>query len=80
MERIWCAVVLAAVVVTASSTTSASQGDPADRHTPLDRILDTYVRDGYVYYNALKAGRNPVDQVRHIARRGARTAGAHVGE
>ena len=62
MERIWCAVVLAAVVVTASSTTSASQGDPADRHTPLDRILDTYVRDGYVYYNALKAGRNPVDQ------------------
>ena len=62
MQRIWCAAVLAAVVVTASSTPGASQGDPADRHAPLDRILDTYVRDGYVYYNALKAGRNALDQ------------------
>ena len=62
MQRIWCAVVLAAVMVSAASTPSARQGDPADRHTPLDRILDVYVRDGYVYYKALKAGRAPLDQ------------------
>ena len=62
MQRIWCAVVVAAVAVSAASTPSARQGDPADRHTPLDRILDVYVRDGYVYYKALKAARAPLDQ------------------
>lgn len=62
MQRFWCAVVLAALMVPAASISSARQGDPDDRHTPLDRILDTYVRDGYVYYNALKAGRNTLDQ------------------
>ena len=62
MQRIWCAVVLAAVIAAAASSPSARQGDPVDRHTPLDRILDTYVRDGYVYYNALKAGRRALDQ------------------
>ncbi len=61
MQRIWCAVVLAALVVTAVPP-SARQGDPADLHAPLDRILDTYVRDGYVYYNALKAGRAALDR------------------
>jgi hypothetical protein len=56
MQRIWCAVVLVALLV------PGSQGDPADRHTPFDRILDTFVRDGYVYYKALKASRAPLDQ------------------
>jgi hypothetical protein len=53
--------VLAALALTASSP-NARQGDPADLHSPLDRILDTYVRDGYVYYNALKAGRAALDR------------------
>ena len=65
MQRVWCAVVLAAVMIATASTPSASpfsQGDPADRHTPLDRILDTFVRDGYVYYKALKGSRGALDQ------------------
>lgn len=62
MQRIWCAVIGAAVVVSAAVTLGARQGDPTDRHTPLDRILDVYVRDGYVYYKALKASRVPLDQ------------------
>ena len=54
--------VLSAVVVTASSTPGAQQGEPADPKAALDRILDTYVRDGYVYYNALRAGRAALDR------------------
>ena len=33
-----------------------------DRHAALDKILDTYVRDGYVYYRALKQSRAPLDR------------------
>lgn len=62
MQRIWVAVILSAVVVSASSTRGAQQSEPADRDAVLDRILDTYVRDGYVYYNALKAGRAALDR------------------
>jgi len=38
-------------------------------HRPLDRLLDLYVRDGYVYYNALKADRGSLD--RYVAALGA---------
>ncbi|MGE5359232.1 MAG: DUF547 domain-containing protein [Bacteroidales bacterium] len=31
-------------------------------HKPLDEILDLYVRDGYVYYRALKADRAKLDR------------------
>jgi len=31
-------------------------------HAAFDRILDTYVRDGYVYYNALKSERANLDR------------------
>jgi hypothetical protein len=68
MRKFCCAVVLAAVAVTgvaAGSVRSASQGDQDDMHSAFDRILDTYVRDGYVYYNALKSSRAPLD--RYIA-------------
>ena len=35
---------------------------------PLDLILDTYVRDGYVYYRALKIERRRIDEyVRQLA-------------
>jgi hypothetical protein len=33
----------------------------ASLHTPLDEILDLYVRDGLVYYNALKTDRRKLD-------------------
>ncbi len=39
----------------------ASQSDEA-LHRPLDEILDLYVRDGYVYYKALKSDRAKLDQ------------------
>ena len=31
-------------------------------HRPLDELLDLYVRDGFVYYNALKSDRGKLDQ------------------
>ena len=62
MQRIWCAVVLGVVIVSTASTFGAQQAEQTDRHTPLDRILDVYVRDGYVYYKALRASRAPLDQ------------------
>jgi hypothetical protein len=61
MQRIWCAVVLAAGLMAASSTPSAQQGD-SEELKAYDHILDTYVRDGYVYYKALKSGRAPLDR------------------
>jgi hypothetical protein len=33
-----------------------------DRHAPFERILDTYVRDGLVYYRALKLERASLDR------------------
>lgn len=60
-----CVVALLAVFCAAPAAPKAQQGNPGDRHTLLERILDTYVRDGYVYYNALKIERAAVD--RYIA-------------
>jgi hypothetical protein len=40
-------------------------GSPAAQtrlHAPFDKILDTYVRDGYVYYQALQKERAPLDR------------------
>ena len=34
----------------------------ADLHAPFDRILDTYVRDGFVYYRALEIERTALDR------------------
>src|SRR5690349_8471136 len=45
-------------IVLLSSTTRA-QGD---FQGPLDHILDTYVRDGYVYYLALQKERGALDR------------------
>ena len=33
-----------------------------DVHAPFDKILDTYVRDGYVYYQALHKERAALDR------------------
>ena len=51
-----------AVLVAALSVPAAAQPTQAVSHAALDRILDTYVRDGYVYYNALKAERAALDR------------------
>jgi uncharacterized protein DUF547 len=48
--------------VLALTTGARSQ---ATLHVPFDRILDTYVRDGYVYYQALQKERAGLD--RYIA-------------
>lgn len=37
-------------------------GAQSDLHLPLDRVLDTYVRDGMVYYRALKSDRSGLDR------------------
>lgn len=64
MPRFWCVVVLAGWVA-ASAAPLANQDDPNDPHAVFDRILDTYVRDGYVYYHALTRERAALD--RYIA-------------
>jgi Protein of unknown function, DUF547 len=47
------------LVVFVLAPRAAGQGD---RHAVLDHILDTYVRDGLVYYNALKIERASLDR------------------
>jgi hypothetical protein len=58
----------------AGATVALAGVDPATRqapppvdplHAPLDEILDTYVRDGFVYYRALQGDRARLD--RYIA-------------
>jgi len=49
---------LAACVATPSL--KAAQADPINREK-IDELLDLYVRDGYVYYRALKAERGKLD-------------------
>ena len=67
MRHAFTAVIL--VVACATWTLSAQRGGPAPGsdplHTPLDQILDVSVRDGLVYYRALKAERGRLD--RYIA-------------
>ncbi len=43
-----------------ASTSASSQDEELQR--PLDQILDLYVRDGYVYYKALKSDRAKLDR------------------
>jgi hypothetical protein len=50
---------LAAVVAVAAV---AAPGAQSGRHAGLDRVLDTYVRDGLVYYRALQIERAPLDR------------------
>ena len=44
------------------STGAAAPPPQAQLHEPLDKILDLYVRDGYVYYLALLKSRAPLDR------------------
>jgi len=58
MSRLFCLAALTAAL-TASPAAAPVQ---AVSHTMLDRILDVYVRDGYVYYNALRIERANLDR------------------
>ncbi len=49
-------------VVALLIATAAPGAARADRYAPLDKVLDTYTRDGYVYYRALKSDRSQLDQ------------------
>jgi hypothetical protein len=63
LVRVLLLSVLAASAVTTAAPqlfTPAPGADPL--HTPLDRILDTYVRDGMVYYRALRTERARLDK------------------
>lgn len=65
MQRPWCIVALVAGLAVASAAPRAYQDPQGDPHALFDRILDTYVRDGYVYYKALRSERAALD--RYIA-------------
>jgi len=69
---------LAGFIVAPPSGGSARQppaGEPL--HRPLDRLLDLYVRDGFVYYNALKADHTTLD--RYVTALGAVPPGEVAG-
>lgn len=55
-------VIVISLLMTCAMVPSAqeSRSDPASGK-PLDQVLDSYVRDGMVYYRALKAGRSRLD-------------------
>ena len=51
---------MVAVLVLALVTQTAAGTEAL--HRPLDQILDVYVRDGLVYYRALKSDRGRLDR------------------
>jgi len=55
----WACVVAAALTLSGISPSRAQESDP--KLTGIDFILDTYVRDGEVYYRALKSDRARLD-------------------
>jgi Protein of unknown function, DUF547 len=61
--------VLLLIILVAASTLPLSGQDVASRvdplHQPFDELLELYVRDGFVYYNALRSDRARLD--RYIA-------------
>jgi hypothetical protein len=63
MERFRVALIVLVVMAAGASTPMAQSGP--GMHAPLDRLVDKYVRDGYVYYNAVKSERATLD--RYIA-------------
>lgn len=56
---------LVALVLVGSAVVFAQDGaapaPTAGLHRPLDELLDLYVRDGFVYYNALRSDRDRLD-------------------
>jgi len=67
--RVTCLAALAIVLIltahrmpTAAAAQDASQPRDLGMHAPLDAILDLYVREGLVYYRALKSERSALDR------------------
>jgi hypothetical protein len=56
------ALALAAAVPASAQDGAAPPSLIPGLHRPLDELLDLYVRDGFVYYNALKSDRGKLDQ------------------
>jgi hypothetical protein len=59
LAAVLCATALVTVV---PAQQSASPSQPEALHRPLDQVLDLYVRDGFVYYRALRSERGRVDR------------------
>ena len=55
------AVVVMAVALTAFQRVQAAQGGADGPRAGYDLVLDTYVRDGLVYYRALRQDRAKLD-------------------
>jgi hypothetical protein len=75
----WCTVsflilsaALTSTALSAKAQESSTTGDAL--HKPLDELLDVYVRDGLVYYQALRGDRGKLD--RYIAALGSQATGA----
>src|SRR4051812_33890545 len=65
MKLATLATALALVVTSATLVLDAQQSGPSSvegLHRPYDEILDLYVRDGLVYYQALKQERGKLDR------------------
>jgi len=60
MKHVLMTVACASTLLLAAPRPSASSGQTPERQ-PFDTILDTYVRDGMVYYRALKSDRGKLD-------------------
>jgi hypothetical protein len=55
-----CTVAIMTAVALGHQPASSSAADPL--HRPLDQVLDVYVRDGFVYYRALRGERGRLDR------------------
>jgi hypothetical protein len=61
----WVLLVALSLVVSAPIYAQDGAAPPSlipGLHRPLDELLDLYVRDGFVYYNALRSDRGKLDQ------------------
>jgi hypothetical protein len=76
MHAVFVAAALLAAALSVAAQQIPSNVNPL--HRPLDEILDTYVRDGFVYYNALRIERRKLDSY-IAALNGATAAGLAKG-
>ena len=67
-RRLGRALLVVAVALILSPGPGAQEASTDPRHRSLDEVLDLYVRDGYVYYRALRQDRSRLDAyVRSLA-------------
>jgi hypothetical protein len=56
------ACLLPGVLLPSTAASASGAGQDHALHAPFDEVLDLYVRDGFVYYRALKADRGKLDR------------------